>query len=301
MKAVVLTGYGGVENLELREVPDPVVGPNQIKVRMAGASINPVDWKLRSGVLKALMPLQFPAILGRDASGVVSEVGTDVTGFKLGDQVLGRANASYAELVVAEKDAWVSLPAGMDLVEAGALPLVLLTGAQLVEETIGVREGERLLVTGALGSVGRVAVFVAKSHGAKVYAGVRRSQKTDAAKLEVEGVVALEDEFEIRNLPQLDCIADTVGGDVGHRVLPRLKREGRIGSVVGESAEAKARGLTVLSMMTHLDAKRLAQLAQAVAQKKFVIPIVKRFPLSQAREAQQLAEKGAGGKVILTA
>ena len=300
MRAVVLTGYGSVENLELREVPDPVVGANQIKVRMAGAGINPVDWKLRSGALRAIMPLQFPVILGRDASGVVSEVGTEVTAFHVGDRVLGRANASYAELVVADTEAWVSLPPGMDLVDAGALPLVLLTGAQLVEEAIGVREGEHVLVLGALGSVGRVAVFVAKSCGAKVYAGVRRAQKPDAVKLDVDGVAAVDGEHDIHDLPALDCIADAAGGDVINRVLPRLKREGRIGSVVGESAEAKSRGFTVRSMLTHLNAKRLAQLAQAVAHKKLTIPIAKRFPLSQAREAQQLAEKGAGGKVILT-
>lgn len=299
MKAVVLNEYGGVEKLELLDVPEPTVGANEIKVRMAGASINPIDWKLRGGAYHAFMPLQFPAILGRDVSGVVVEVAPGVTAFKVGDRVLGRANAGYAELVVAPVGAWARIPANLDLIDAGALPLVLLTGAQLVEEAVNVREGDRVLVTGAMGSVGRVAVFVAKSRGAKVYAGVRASQKADATKLGADVVVALDDAADLGALPQLDSIADTVGGDTVQKVLEKVKPGGTVGSVVGESAEAKSRGLVVRGMMAHPDARRLGELADAVAQGKLVVPIAKRFPLREVRQAQALAERGAGGKVVL--
>lgn len=299
MKAIVLTGYGDVDKLEVRNLPDPKAGPNQIKVRMTGASINPIDWKLRSGAFKAMMPLEFPAVLGRDASGEVVEVGPGVTAFKIGDRVMGLAWGCYAEFVVAETDAWAAAPAKMDLADAGALPLVLLTGAQLVEEAVNPRAGEKLLVTGATGSVGRCAVFVAKSRGAQVYAGVRRSQKTEAAKLGVDSVVALDDDREIAGLAQLDCIADTVGGETIKKLLGKVRPGGTIGSVVGEPVGAKDRGLVVRAMLAHSDSKRLAELARAVAQRELVIPIAKRFPLDQAREAQKLAEAGAGGKVLL--
>jgi NADPH:quinone reductase-like Zn-dependent oxidoreductase len=299
MKAAVLTGYGDVDKLEVRELPDPKAGPNQIKVRMVGASINPVDWKLRSGAFKAMMPLAFPAVLGRDASGEVVEVGLGVTAFKIGDRVMGRAQGCYAEFVVAETEAWAVAPTTMDLADAGALPLVLLTGAQLVEEAVNPRAGDKLLVTGATGSVGRVAVFVAKSRGARVYAGVRRSQKSEAAKLGVDLVVALDDDREIAGLPQLDCIADAVGGEMIKKLLGKVRPGGTIGSVVGEPAGAKDRGLVVRAMLAHSDGKRLAELARAVAEGKLIIPIAKRFPLDQAREAQKMAEAGAGGKVVL--
>ncbi len=300
MKAVVLTGYGDVEKLEARDVPDPKVGPNQIKVRMAGASINPVDWKLRGGALKAWMPLELPAILGRDASGEVIEIGPGVTTFKMGDRVMGLVNAAYAQLVVAAVDAWAPVPAKLNLVEAAALPLVVLTGAQLVEEAIKPQAGDVVLVTGAMGSVGRVAVFAGKALGAKVWAGVRGSQKAEATKLGADGVVALDDDAEIGKLPPLDSIADTVGGDAIKKLLGKLKTGGTIGSVVGEPAGAKGRGLVVHAMLVHADAKRLAELGQAVAEGKLVIPIAKKLPLTEAREAQKLAEKGPGGKVVLT-
>jgi len=299
MKAVVLIAYGGVDKLEVREVPDVKAGPNEIRVRMAGASINPIDWKLRSGAYHAMMPLTFPAILGRDASGVVVEIGFGVTAFKLGERVMGLVKGGYAEFVVAATDAWTEVPAKMDLVDAGALPLVLLTGAQLVDEALGSRAGDVVLVTGAVGSVGRAAVFAAKARGAEVWAGVRRAQVWNAAKLGAEGVVALDDETDIDKLSQVDSIADTVGGETIQRLIVKVRPGGVIGSVVGEPARAKERGLIVRGLWAHTDSTRLAELARAVADGTLVIPIANRFPLSQAREAQELAEKGAGGKVIL--
>lgn len=300
MKAIFLTAYGDADKLDLRDAPDPPVGPNEIRVRMAGASINPIDWKLRSGALAEWMPLVLPTILGKDAAGVVDQVGSGVTTFEVGDHVLGLVNGGYAELVVAPIEAWVRMPARLDLVDAGALPLVLLTGAQLVEEAIQPRAGDVVLVTGALGSVGRAAVFAAKSRGAKVWAGVRGTQRAAASALSVDGVVALDDDADIAKLPTLDAIADTVGGDSTQKLLAKVKAGGTIGSVVGEPAGAKERGLVVHPLLAHADAKRLAELAGAVAEGKLVIPIAKRLPLADAANAHVLAQKGAGGKVVLT-
>jgi NADPH:quinone reductase-like Zn-dependent oxidoreductase len=300
MKAAVLTAYGDVDKLELREVPDVAPGPHELKVRVAGASINPIDWKQRGGHYHAYMPLQFPAIMGKDASGEIVAVGEGVTGFRVGQKVLGRVNGGYAEFVVAPADAWAEIPAGMDIVDAGALPLVLLTGAQLVEEATDLLRGQTVLVTGATGSVGRVAVFAAKARGAKVYAGVRGAHKAAAANLGADAVVAIDDEGEIAKLPMLDAISDTVGGETTQKLLAKLKAGGTIGSIVGEPAGAKERGFVVRGMLTHSDSKRLATLAQAVAAGNLVVPIARRFPLAQAGAAQALAEKGAAGKVLLT-
>jgi NADPH:quinone reductase-like Zn-dependent oxidoreductase len=299
MKAVVLSEYGDIQQLVVRDVAEPTAGPGEIKVKMAGASINPIDWKLRGGALRKMIPLTLPAILGRDASGVVTEVGPGVTAFQRGDRVMGLVNQGYAEQIVGPVGSWARVPAGMDLAEAGALPLVLLTGAQLVEEAANVREGEVVLVTGATGSVGRAAVFAAKARGAQVWAGVRGKQRAEAESLGANGVVALDNEADIGRLPLLDRIADTVGGDTIKQLFRKVKVGGTIGSVVGEPDGAREDGLVPQGMITHPDSTRLAALAQAVADGALVIPIAKKFPLDQAREAQTLAERGAGGKVLL--
>lgn len=300
MKAILLTDYGDADMLQLREIPDPEPGPVEIAVRLAASSVNPIDWKLRGGAARARMPLQFPAILGRDASGTVIAAGPGATRFAVGARVLGNLPKTYAEIAAAPEEAWAELPPGLDLVEAAALPLVVLTGAQLVEDAAEARAGQTVLVTGATGSVGRAAVFCAKQRGARVLAGVRAKHRAEAATLGADAVVVLDDDAELAALPALDALADTVGGPTTQKLLPKVKPGGRIGSVVGEPAGAKERGLTVHAFLAHPDSKRLGELARAVAEKKLVIPIAARFPLAQAGEAQKLAERGGtGGKVLL--
>jgi NADPH:quinone reductase-like Zn-dependent oxidoreductase len=300
MRAIVLPAYGPPSALTLRELAEPTPGPYEVKVRVAAAGVNPIDWKLRSGAYHKYMPLDLPAVLGRDVSGEVVALGEGVTSPRLGARVLGFVSHGYAEYVVAPAASFAEVPPKLDLVDAAALPLVLLTGAQLVEEAAGVSVGQTVLVTGATGSVGRVAVFVALTRGATVYAGVRAAHEVEAIKLGVHGVVALDDERQVAAMPLLDALADTVGGAATQQLLAKLKPGGRIGSVVGEPEGAKARGFDVHALLTHPDAKRLGELAAAVAAGTLVIPIAKRFPLAEAAGAHELAEKGAGGKVVLT-
>ena len=299
MKAAVLKAFGGVEQLEVRDVPEPTTGPGTIKVRVVATSINPSDWKLREGGKRPGLELELPTILGRDASGEVVEVGSGVTRFQTGMRVAGLVMGAYAERVVAREEAWVELPAGFDWVVAGALPLVTLTGSQLVDESLAPRSGETILVTGALGSVGRTAVFAAKARRVKVWAGVRRSQKDGAEALSVDGAVALDDEADSRRLPLLDGIADTVGASATEKLLDRVRRGGVIASVASEPTGAVERGIQVRHHWAHPDPARLAALVRAVAEGALVIPIAKRFSLAQIREAQRFAEAGAAGKVIV--
>lgn len=298
MKAVVLTAYGDVDGLELRELPAPRVGPGELSVRVSGASINPIDWKIRRGELRGVMPIELPVILGRDAAGEVIEVGPGARGFAIGARVMGHVQGAYAERVVARAESWAIVPPAIDLIDAAAIPLAGLTGAQLVD-AIDPSAGQTLLVTGAAGSVGRVAVFAARARGAQVWAGVRRTQKQDAAELGAEAVVALDDDRELDALPQFDAIADTVGGDTMQKLLPHVRRGGTIGSTLGKPPGAEERGLVVRAIFTHPDPVRLAALGRAVAERRLVLPIARRFSLSQVRAAHQFAERGAGGKVIL--
>jgi NADPH:quinone reductase-like Zn-dependent oxidoreductase len=299
MKAAVLVGFGGIDQLELRDVAEPTTGPGQVKVRVIATSINPIDWKLREGMRRPGMALELPAILGRDAAGVVVEVGSGVTRFRLGARVAGLVMGGYAERVVAKDEAWAEVPAGLTLADAAALPLVTLTGSQLVEEGLAPGPSDTILVTGALGSVGRAAVFASKKRGVKVWVGVRRSQRAAAEALGVDGVVALDDEIDSRRLPTLDGIADTVGASVTERLLDRVRRGGVVASVASDPKGAQEHGLEVRHHWAHPDPERLAALVRAVTEAALVIPIAKRFPLTQIREAQQFAERGAGGKVVV--
>ena len=295
MKAVLLREYGGVEKLDYTDAPQPSPAAGEVLVRVISTSVNPVDYKIRSGAMKERMPLKFPAVLGRDVAGEVTALGDGVTKFKVGDRVMGLVNASYAEYLTAKAEILTKIPEGLDAKEAGVLPLVVLTGAQLIEKGVKPKAGEVVLVTGAMGNVGRTAVFVAKQHGAKVMAGIRAKQKADAQSLGADSVVALDEDREISGLPELDAIADTVNGDTLAKLLPKLKKSGRLASVLGKSDAAEKAGVAV----EQPDAERLHRLAEDVRDRKFKIPIAKRMPLSEIREAQTLAEEGINGKIAL--
>lgn len=299
MHAVVLTGYGGIEKLELREVDDPSPGPRQIKVKVAGASINPIDWKIRRGDLRGRLPLELPAILGRDVSGTVVAVGPEVAEFQVGDRVMGLVEHGYAELVVAPVEAFAKLPVELELERAAALPLVGLTGTQLIDEGVQVEGGQRVLVTGALGSVGRVAVFTARKRGAQIVAGVRARQRAEAASLEVDEIVALDDPREIERMKPIDAIADTVNGKAVQAVLDKVIAGGVVGTVLEPPLGAKEQGLRVHPILAHPDPKQLAALGEAVVRGELVLPIDKRYPLSDVQTAQHVAEAGGVGKVLL--
>jgi NADPH:quinone reductase-like Zn-dependent oxidoreductase len=269
-------------------------------VKTIEVSINPIDWKLRRGELKEIMPIEFPAILGRDLSGEVVALGEGVTGLKVGDRVFGLVNHSYAEYVVCKPEDLARTPDALDAIDAAGLPLVLLTGAQVIEVGIQPRSGETILITGAMGGVGRTAVHVAKQHGVHVIAGVRSRQKKEAKALGADRVIALDDETEIAGLPELDAVADMVGHETIDRILPHIRKNGVLSTVLGAPASAERRDLRVVAVWAQPDAARLELLGREVAQGVFSIPISKKLKLSQIGEAQQLAEKGGIGKIVLT-
>ena len=301
MKAVLVRGYGDVNQLSYGDTPDLKPGPGEVLVRMAATSINPIDWKLRRGDLKALMPLQFPAILGRDLAGEVVGLGDGVKTRRIGERVLGLVNHAYAEYVVCKADELALIPAGLSFAQAAALPLVVLTGAQLIEKGIRPRSGEVILITGAVGGVGRTAVHVARQHGAHVIAGVRSSQKKEAEGLGADRVLALDSESDIASLKELDAVADTVGHEVIVSLIPHIKKNGVLATVLGKPEAANGRDLRVEEVWAQPDSARLEQLANEVASGKFSIPIRREFKLSDIRYAHSMAEKGGIGKIILVA
>ena len=301
MKAVVVHQYGGPEVLKFEEYPDPVPGPGEVLVRVAASSVNPIDYKRRAGLTKDFYPMKFPGLIGVDLSGTVVKIGPGVEGFSVGDQVFAMADNTYAELCAVKAAALAKVPQGLDLIQAAALPLVTVTGNQLLLATEA-KAGQTVLVVGAAGNVGRSAVFTAKSRGATVIAGILKRQIDDAKTVGADQFVATDDATAIANLPPLDAVADTVGGRTAEKLIAKVKPGGVYASVVDlPQNAAQYPSVTAVHVSSEFDRKTLEFMAEAVRDGKLVIPISLKLPLSKAAEAQATAEKGIAGKILLVA
>jgi NADPH:quinone reductase-like Zn-dependent oxidoreductase len=301
MKAIVLHEYGPPSNLKLEDFPDPKPGPGEVLVRVQAVSINPIDWKLRSGAAKSIFPLNFPAVLGRDVAGTVRALGPGVQGFAVGDRVFALAHATYAELCVVKASELAHIPDKLDMTTAAAVPLAALTGDQLIRKATNVQPGQTILLAGALGSVGRCALFAALEIGAHVIAGVRKQHIEEAMDLGAIAAIDINDDTAISTLGSLDAIADTVGGTIAGRLITKVKPGGLYGTVVMPPSNAALHPtVTVNHIMATPDPATVVHYAKAVRDGKLKLPIDRILPLSKAAEAQAAAEKGGIGKVILT-
>ena len=304
MKAVVLHEYGGPEKLTFEDnVPEPQVSGDTVLIATAAASVNPIDWKIRSGARQKDFPLSFPAILGRDVSGTVSAVGANVKHFKPGERVLALSNSTYAELVAVDDSDVTHLPDGMDLADAAALPLIALTGDQLVRYATKVQKGQIVLITGALGSVGRAAVHSAKKIGAQVIAGVRTKDLEAAHGLGVSDTLAIDDDEAIEEFRMVDAIADIVGGEIAVKLIAKIKPGGSFGytAVLPEGAGSQNSSIKITRVYAKPDSSKVREFADDLRDGKFVLPIGRRLPLSDAAEAHVLGQKGGIGKILLLA
>jgi NADPH:quinone reductase-like Zn-dependent oxidoreductase len=301
MKAIVVHEYGGPAVLKFEEYPDPVPGAGEVLVRVAASSVNPIDYKRRAGLTKDFYPMTFPGLIGVDLAGTVVKVGPGVEGFSAGDQVFAMADNTYAELCVVKAAVLAKVPKGLDLIQAAALPLVTTTGNQLMAAT-GIKAGQTVMVIGAVGNVGRSAVFTAKDRGATVIAGVLKKQFDEAKTVGADQVVATDDDDAIANLAPLDAVADTVDGKTAEKLIAKVKPGGVFATVLEPPQNAaQYPSIKVAHVFSKFDRKTLEFMAEAVRDGKLVIPISQKLPLSKAAEAQAAAEKGGSGKILLVA
>ncbi len=302
MKAAVVHVYGGPGVLVYEEFPDPVPGPGQVLVKMAATSVNPIDFKRRSGAAKGRFPIEFPGVLGVDVAGTIVQIGTGVDGFAVGDAVLAMAGATYAELCAVNASSLVKLPDGLDLVEAAAMPLVTTTGHEVVSLTAEVRAGQTVIIIGAGGMVGRSAVYTAKRRGAYVIGAVRAIEAGMAEEIGADHLVATGDESALASLPVLDAVVDAVGGDVTAAFLPNINEGGVYASVLGPSPfAAQYPRVRSVNLGAQPNAGILSEMALAVRDGNLSLPIGMRLSLSEAAKAHALAENHAtSGKILLT-
>jgi NADPH:quinone reductase-like Zn-dependent oxidoreductase len=286
--------------MKYQEMPDPELGVGEVLVKVAGIGINPEDMLERNGDLKDRYPMHFPAIIGLDVSGTVVATGDGVAELKVGDRVCAWSYHTYAELVADKATLFAMVPETMDLADAAAIPLVGVTGSQLVSVAGGLQSGQTVLVSGAAGAVGRSAVYMAKRLGARVMAGVLRSQLDQADSIGADETIALDDTAAFAAIPQVDVVANTLRGKAATALLSKVKDGGTFASVTGEPDGAKDYPkVRVVPFRSKQDREGIAFIADAVNSGKMTIPIGRREQLKNAGAAQAAFTKGGIGKVLL--
>lgn len=331
MKAMLMTAAGNPDVLQLHDIPAPELPtPQHLRVQLVAAGVNPLDTKLRTK--PAYHPDKLPAILGCDGAGIVSEIGADVSRFKVGDAVyfcnggLGDEAGCYAEFTTLHQDHCAAAPNTIPLADAAALPLVFLTAWETLVDRAQLQAGQTVLIHAATGGVGHIALQLAHHLGARVAVTVSTPTKAQLAQaIGAEKLIAYrEQDFVAETLAWtdgkgVDVVFDTVGGETFTRSFAATRIGGKVVSLLScpltlaDTQLARLRNLSlcyelmltpqVLNLPDERIRQRqlLEQCASLVEQGKLGVLITHRFPLAQAAEAHRLLEQGGiTGKVILT-
>ncbi len=313
MKAVITSGYGGVDVLSIEEVEKPIINDGEILVKVQASSINPLDWKIRRGEMKMLTGKTPPRILGTDYAGVVSQVGKNISDFKKGDEVFGmfdglkNQEGTYAEFVKVTKEEIYHKPSNCSFEESASLALVSLTAYKALVEIAHITKEQHILINGCSGGVGNVAVQIAKSLGCKV-TGICSTDSVEFVKgLGVDEVIDYKKEDVLNKESRYDVIFDCVGNltffgskqllvPKGIYVTTDVKPSSMLLSPLINLFSSKKFKLVIVKPNTqHLNIiKTMAENSQIKAQ------IAKVFNLEEIREAHTMAENGGfRGKLIL--
>jgi NADPH:quinone reductase-like Zn-dependent oxidoreductase len=309
MSAVRQRSFGGPDVLRLGQVERPSPLPTEVLVRVRAVGVNPVEAMIRAGVFPLLG--QPPFVLGWDVSGVVEEVGPGTARFQPGDEVYGmpffpRAASAYAEYVAAPSRQLARKPASVDHVHAAALPLVGLTAWQALVDVAGLEAGQRLLVHGAGGGVGHVAVQIAKARGAHVIATASAAKRDFVLGLGADEALDYGAVDFAEAARGVDVVFDVVGHGTGERSLRALRPGGLLVTAVDhgsrELAErARAEGRRFAGVAVEPDHTALERLAELVDAGRLRPHVSRTFPLAEAARAHELVEGGrTQGKIVLT-
>lgn len=301
MKAVMINSYGDNSVVEItdKDVRKPGLGEVLVKVRTAG--VNPIDWKIRDGAGQR-MGMELPIILGGEIVGTVVELGADVMTFAPGDDVYGITSiGGFAEYVIAKESQIARRPVNLDAIHAAAVPLGALTAWQAIYDAADLQEGQRLFITNGSGSVGSMAVQLAKARGAHVTA-----MASSANEAYVRGLGA--DEFIDRTtqtfehiVQNMDVVFDTVGGEVFQRALKTVKQGGFLVTIVAFPDDAsRQHGFSVTRVYCTANTAQLTEISNMADAGQLRARVASVLKLDQVREALDLSKEGrAGGKIVL--
>lgn len=306
MKAVRIHAYGGPEVLTYEDAPQPHPGAGEVLVRVHAAGINPVDWKIREGLLVDMVAHAFPLVLGWDVSGVVETVGSGITRLKPGDEVFSRPDVArdgtYAEFIVIKESEVALKPKTIDHLHAAALPLAGLTVWQSLFSAGGLAAGQRVLIHAAAGGVGHLAVQLAKWKGAHVIGTTSAKNHVFVHQLGADQVVHHDTERFEDVVQPVDLVFDTVGGETQERSWKLLKPGGILVSIASPPAveTAAGHGVRQAFVFTQPDAGQLTEIARLVDAQKLKVVVETVLALADAIRGQELSQRGhTRGKIVL--
>ncbi|MGW5156918.1 NADP-dependent oxidoreductase [Nonomuraea wenchangensis] len=310
MRAVVIRTFGGPEVLQIADVPMPVAGAGQVRIRVEAATVNPVDLATRSGALTeaGLLPARDLIGIGWDVAGTVDQTGPGVTGLGRGDRVIGLSDrldvplGAQAEYVVLDADAVAAAPAGVSPVQAATLPLNGLTAAQALDG-LDLEHGQTLLVTGAAGAVGGFAVQLAVARGLRVIAVAGADDEPLVRRLGAELFVPRTARLgeAVRRLVPGGAHAALDAAVVGVAALDAVRSGGAFAALVAGGAPLPLRGIRVFHHWIRADGARLSGLAALVEAGSLTLRVAESRPLDQVADAhRRLAAGGLRGRLVLT-
>lgn len=312
MLAVSFDDFGGEEVLRYREHPVPVPGPGEVLIKVHAAGVNPVDWKIRDGLLKTRMPHQFPIIPGWDVAGTVAAVGPKCRRFRRGQAVFAYArkpvikDGCYAQFVVLPETSVAAKPKKLSFVEAASVPLAALTAWQSLFDAAQLQKGQTVLIHAAAGGVGGFAVQLAKWKGARVIGTASAVNHDYVRSLGADEVIDYtQTDFAeaVRSLAPkgVDVVYDTVGEQTQVRSIPLVRKGGVLVTILAPTEQAQsAKGIRLEYVFVAPNAGQLKKLADLADEKKLRTHIAAELPLDQAAEAMRLSKAGhTRGKLVL--
>ncbi|WP_409250743.1 NADP-dependent oxidoreductase [Bacillus sp. SCS-153A] len=308
MKAIVIEEYGDKSVLKEKDIEKPSISENQVLVEVHSTSINPIDWKVREGYLKEMLPFEFPIVLGWDAAGVVVETGSNVTDFKEGDRVFTRPattnRGTYAEYLSVEENLLAKMPEEMSYDEAASIPLAGLTAWQCLVDFGSIQEGDKVLIHAGAGGVGIFAIQIAKSFGAYVATTASESNIEFLKSLGADEVINYKEKDFSEELTDYDLVLDSMGEDIQSKSYKVLKDNGKLVSIVQPPSEEEAAGHNVEAGFVWLEpnGEQLQKLADLYVEGKVKPVISKTFDFSEQglKDAHALSETHhARGKIVI--
>lgn len=331
MRAFVLKDYGGADAAELREVPRPVPQAHQLLVRVEAASLNPVDYKIRDGMLRVVQRYKLPTVMGNDFAGVVEALGQGVTRFAVGDRVYARvakdALGAFAEYAVIDDDLLAPMPASLDFVTAAAVPLAGLTALQALRDELHLTAGSRVFIPGGAGGVGTFAIQIAKWLGAEVTTTASPRGRALVERLGADVVIDYMSQRFEDHVRDMDGVFDLLGGDTLRKSFGVVKPGGKVVSIAGlpepttarkdlgrgallaalfwfasfgSRAEARKHGVTYRYLFMHPSGSELGELGQLIDDGQLEPVIDRTFSFAEIGQAFAYLEAGhAKGKVVV--
>ena len=303
MRVIHIHNYGGPEQLKLERKPRPEPQAGEVLLRVHAAGVNPLDWKIRQGLMKDFMPVTFPYTPGIEMAGVVEDVGPGVTTFEIGQAVFGQsARGAYAEYITESVEALALKPETLSFVEAAAVPVGATAAWRALFEHGGLQAGQRVLIQGAAGGVGLFAVQLAKWKGAQVIGTASTANLDFVRGLGADMVVDYTTTPVESVIQDVDLVLDGVGAQTLSSSLAVLKPGGTLISIAGLPAQeqAKARGVRATMIHSQPSSALLQTVARLIDEGHLKVRASTTFPLSEVQQAHEHSRSGHGrGRIVL--